>query len=158
MEIKQKSKSKTFKTASIVFFVLALVYLWVRYFAKSIINSDKVCHENKCFIVEIANTDEERQLGLMNRESMASDKWMLFIFEEQKKHIFWMKNTLIPLDMVRIDSKENIVDIQTAQPCVSKVCETYVPKWDATYVLEINEWLAEKNNIKIWDKFKLKLN
>jgi uncharacterized membrane protein (UPF0127 family) len=63
---------------------------------------------------------------------------MLFEFDEQKKHTFWMKNTLIPLDMIRIDSNLNIIDIQTAMPCTSSVCETYVPQGDATYVLEIN--------------------
>lgn len=151
-----KSKSKTFKTASIVFFVLGLIYLWVRYFAKSIINTDKVCHTNKCFIVEIADTNEERQQWLMNRESMTSNRWMLFIFEEQKKHTFWMKNTLIPLDMIRIDSELNIVDVQTAQPCISTVCETYVPQWDATYVLELNAWMAEEYSVNIWDKLEIK--
>lgn len=152
------TRSKTFKTASIVFFILGLIYLWVRYFAKSIINTDKVCHENKCFIVEIADTDQERELGLMNRKSMASNKWMLFIFENQKQYIFWMKNTLIPLDMLRVDSKFNVVDIQTAQPCTWDPCKNYIPKWNATYVLELNAWAANENNIKIWDKLKFKLN
>ena len=63
----------------------------------------------------------------MNRKSMASNRGMLFVFEEQKKHTFWMKNTLIPLDMIRIDSGLNIVDIQTAQPCTSNVCSNYTP-------------------------------
>lgn len=152
-----KSKSKTFKTASVVFIILWLIYLWVWFFAKSIINSDKVCHENKCFIVEIADTNEERQLGLMNRESMASNRWMLFVFEEQKKHTFWMKNTLIPLDMIRIDSQLIIVDIQTTKPCYRQVCTTYAPKWDAIYVLEINAWLAKEYKIMIWDNLKFKL-
>lgn len=152
-----KSKSKTFKTASIVFFILALVYLWVWYFAKSIINNDKVCYQDWCFIVEIADTDEERQQWLMNREAMGENRWMLFVFEEEEKHSFWMKNTLIPLDMIRINSNNEIVDIQTAQPCYTTVCSTYVPKWDASYVLEINAWVSEKENIKIWDKLDLKL-
>ena len=159
MEINLKSnntRSKTFKTASIVFCVLGVIYLWIRFLAKSIVNSDKVCHANKCFIVEIADTDETRQLGLMNRESMGTNRWMLFVFEKLKKHSFWMKNTLIPLDMIRIDSDLTIVDIQTAQPCNSNVCETYVPQGDATYVLEINAWTAEEYNIKLWDKLEIK--
>ncbi len=151
-----KSKSKTFKTASIVFFVLGLIYLWVRYFAKSIINTDKVCHTNKCFIVEIVDTDEERQQWLLDRESMASNRWMLFVFDEQKKHTFWMKNTLIPLDMIRINSDLNVVDIQIAQPCTTNVCETYVPQWDATYVLELNAWISKEYSIEIWDKLEIK--
>lgn len=152
-----KSKSKTFKTASIVFFILALIYLWVWHFAKSIINSDKICYTDWCFIVEIVDTDETRQQWLMHRESMATNRGMLFVFEEQKKHSFWMKNTLIPLDMIRIDSNNNIIDIQTAQPCEKKVCSTYVPRWDATYVLEINAWAAKDESILIWDKLEFKL-
>ncbi len=151
-----KSKSKTFKTVSIAFFVLGIIYVWVRFFAKSIISSDKVCHENKCFIVEISDTDETRKQWLMNRESMANNRGMLFVFEEQKKHTFWMKNTLIPLDMIRINSGLNIVDIQTAQPCISNVCSTYAPRWDAIYVLEINAWVAEEYTIEIWDKLEIK--
>ena len=152
-----KIKSKTFKTASIVFLILGLIYLWIRYLAKSIINTNKVCHVNKCFIVEIADTDEKRSLGLMNRKHMADNRWMLFIFKEAKKHIFWMKNTLIPLDIIRIDSGLNIVDIQTAYPCNSETCEIYTPKWDANYVLELNASTAKKYNIKLWDKLEFKL-
>jgi len=103
-----------------------------------------------------ADTDQTRQQWLMNRESMSSNRGMLFVFDEQKKHSFWMKNTLIPLDMIRIDSKLNIVDIQTAQPCTTKVCSNYIPKWDAIYVLEINAWLAEEYKIKNWDTIEIK--
>ncbi len=152
-----KIKSKNFKTASIVFLVLALVYLWVWYFAKSIISKDKVCYQNWCFVVEIADTEEERQKWLMNRKAMGSDRGMLFVFQEEKKHGFWMKNTLIPLDMIRIDSDYNIVDIQTAQPCYTQVCSTYIPKLDSTYVLEINAWISEKENIDIWDQLEFKV-
>ena len=155
MKINLKAKSKIIRTASIVLLVLWVVYAWVRYFASLIISwgADKVCHKNKCFIVEISNTEAERHLWLMNRKSMKYNHGMLFVFTwEEKKYTFWMKNTLIPLDMIRVNSWMNIVDIQTAMPCTSNVCETYTPQWNATYVLEINAWLAEKYHINIWDK------
>lgn len=152
-----KIKHKTYKTTSIVFFVLALVYLWVWYFAKSIINADKICHENHCFIVEIADSDKERQTGLMYREFMEKSRGMLFIFQETKNYAFWMKNTVIPLDMIRIDWDLNIVDIQTAQPCTTEECPSYIPKDDSLYVLEINAWLAKEYGISIGDQLKFNL-
>jgi len=54
------------------------------------------------FAVEVADEDAERQRGLMFRESLASSSGMLFIFEEPQRVAFWMKNTLIPLDMLFI--------------------------------------------------------
>lgn len=50
---------------------------------------------------------------------------MLFIFDKQDRYTFWMKNTLIPLDMIRIDQDKKIVDIQSAKPCTTDICETY---------------------------------
>ena len=52
------------------------------------------------FTVELADTDESRALGLMHRESMATMAGMLFLYEEAQRVGFWMKNTLIPLDMI----------------------------------------------------------
>ena len=153
----KKIKFKSFQTASIVFVVLWIIYTSIRFVAKSIISIDKVCHENKCFVVEIAKTDEERQKWLMHREKLWKKKWMIFIFEEEKKHSFWMKNTLIPLDIIRINKDFKIVDIQTAQPCYTQVCWNYTPSWNAKYVLEINAGVAQKKDIKVWDKLKFKL-
>ena len=149
----KKIKSKSFKMVSIVFVILWVVYIWIRFLAKSIISINKVCYESKCFIVEVAKTDQERQKWLMNREKLWKNKWMIFVFEEEKRHYFWMKNTLIPLDIIWIDSNLEIIDIQTAQPCQTPICTNYNPKWDAKYVLEINAWIAEKRNMEIWKKW-----
>ena len=118
------------------------------------INQPIVSFEKKSFQVELAQTDEERQQWLMNRESLDEDKWMLFVFPNEWQHIFWTKNTLIPLDMIRIneiDWENRVVDIQTAQPCVTDECEIYTPAWASQFVLEINAWLAEKYWISAWD-------
>ena len=113
-----------------------------------------VAFENKIFVVELATTDEERQKWLMFRESLDEDKWMLFIFDSEWYYSFWMKNTLIPLDMIWItdvDGESRVVDVQTAQPCEVENCPTFRPAGDALYVLEINAWLAEKYDIKAGD-------
>lgn len=66
--------------------------------------------------VEIADTPEERALGLMNRESLEEDSGMLFAWPEDTESGFWMKNTLIPLSIAFIDAAGIIVDIQTMEP------------------------------------------
>ena len=153
----KKIKSKNFKSVSIVFVILWIKYLWVWYLARYVVSVNKVCHQENCFIVEVAATDQQRELWLMNREKLWNNKWMIFVFEEEGNHPFWMKNTLIPLDMIWIDYNWTIVDIQTAQPCETNICPTYTPKWNAKYVLEINAWMAEERNIEIWEEMKLKL-
>ena len=138
-----------------IFILLALVVItvWMILYPKKIWQH-YVSFENKTFQVELAQTDEERQIWLMYREILDEDDWMLFIFPDEWIYNFWMKNTLIPLDIIRIneiDWKNRVVDIQTAQPCITENCEIYLPDWISKYVLEINAWLTEKYDIKVWD-------
>ena len=131
---------------------ILLIFVWI-YFI--ICNSRHyVCFENKCFQVEIAATDESRQQWLMYRESLDENKWMIFVFQNEWILSFWMKNTLIPLDMIwikNIDWEYRVVDIMVAEPCVTEKCDIYTPAWKAWFVLEINSWLTEKFDIKVWD-------
>ena len=103
--------------------------------------------------VEIADDDLERQQGLMFRSFLEENGGMLFIFDDEKKHDFWMKNTLIPLDMIFINENKKIVDIKYAQPCEKDPCELYEPLESAKYVLEVNGNFTIENSIKIGDKF-----
>lgn len=104
------------------------------------INGEKI-------IVEIAQTDKEQQQGLMFRENLCNDCGMLFVFKEEALHSFWMKNTLIPLDMVFINSDLKVVDIIQAVPCVEDFCRHYSPKENALYVLETNMGKFDKKII-----------
>ena len=90
------------------------------------------------FTVEVATTSSERELGLMGRTELLGDQGMLFIFEASKIHSFWMKDTLIPLDILWISADMKVVDMVTAQPCVSEECDIYTPSNAAQYVLEVN--------------------
>lgn len=112
---------------------------------------------NTTVSVELAITSEEKAKGLMHREYLAEDRGMLFIFEDEKAPSFWMKNTLIPLDMVFINSDNKIVDILVAEPCKKDPCKTYTPKADAKYVLEVNAGFSERHNVKIGDEVSLKI-
>ncbi len=93
--------------------------------------------------VEVAKTQEQRQQGLMLRESLSEGNGMLFIFEEIDFHSFWMKNTLIPLDVIWISENMKVVDIQTLTPCEAEECPSFVPSVKAKYVLEVNAGIFE---------------
>ena len=82
---------------------------------------------------------------------------MLFVFDKPWLHSFRMKNTLIPLAWIRLDSDLKIVDIIFMDPCKTEECPTYKPAYYAQYVLEINQWLiSEKWLLKIGDSCQLK--
>lgn len=102
--------------------------------------------------VEIADTFEKRKIGLMNRSYLGEDDGMLFIFEREGRHSFWMKDTLIPLDMIFISGEGRIVDIKyNVRPCERLVCEIFTPLEAAKYVLEVNGGFSEDRNIKVGD-------
>ena len=65
---------------------------------------------------EVARSFEEREQGLMYRESLAKGRGMLFVFPDAQIRSFWMKNTFIPLDIAYLDAKLTIVDIQAMEP------------------------------------------
>ncbi|WP_295314131.1 DUF192 domain-containing protein [Roseobacter sp.] len=97
------------------------------------------------FTVEIADNDSERAQGLMHRPSMPLSAGMLFIYERPQQLSFWMRNTLIPLDMLFIDPEGRVQHIHhRAVP----LDETPIPGGDGlTHVLEINGGLAKRMGI-----------
>ncbi len=102
--------------------------------------------------VEIADDNEERMQGLMFREKLNQNSGMFFIFENESYQTFWMKNTLIPLDITFIDKNFEIIDIKSAVPCKEDPCKLYKSSKPAKYVLEVDSNFTIKNNIKIGDK------
>ena len=102
--------------------------------------------------VEIADDNEERMRGLMFREKLDENGGMLFVFDDEGHHAFWMKNTLILLDIIFIDKNLKIVDIKNAQPCEEESCALYKSSKPAKYVLEVNGNFTINNKIKIGDK------
>ena len=101
------------------------------------------------FTVEVARTLEEQQRGLMFRESLAPDRGMIFPYEPPRPVAFWMKNTLIPLDMIFIRADGIIANIETAVPLS---LESVPSAGDAAAVLEIAGGRSAELGIKAGDK------
>jgi len=113
----------------------------------------KVCFGAKCFYVELAVTSEERSLGLMFREHLDPDKGMLFIYKDEGVHYFWMKNTLIPLDMIWINGNREVISIsKDVQPCEISQCPLIGSEQKVQYVLELNAGSSDKIGLAIGDK------
>lgn len=104
------------------------------------------------FDIEIADTPEETELGLMNRKVMNENQAMLFIFPYEKVLTFWMKNTYIPLDIIYFDTNNKIVHIaKNAIPFNEELIPSEMP---ALYALEIKAGLSDKLGIKTGMKMK----
>ncbi len=95
--------------------------------------------------IELAMSPESRTRGLMFREHMDENQGMAFLFERERPLSFWMKNTLIPLDILFINAEGRVVDIQTMEPCPAQEqrCPSYLSVAPASYAVELNKGAAE---------------
>jgi uncharacterized membrane protein (UPF0127 family) len=108
------------------------------------------------FSTELATSDASRQLGLMNRDTLASDHGMLFVFTTESPRGFWMKNTLIPLDILYFDANRRLVSMQlNVPPCKADPCATYPSHAPARYVLELSAGMAQRIGVQAGDVLKI---
>jgi len=98
--------------------------------------------------IEVARKEEERAKGLMGRTSLGKDEGMLFIFDDEGYHGFWMKNTLLPLSIAFMDKNGEIVWITDMKPLT---LSTHNPPRPILYALEMNKGWFVTNGIKIGD-------
>jgi uncharacterized protein len=96
--------------------------------------------------IEIADTESERTIGMMHRRSMPDTQGMLFIFEEEEPRSFWMRNTLIGLDIMYIRANGEIESI--AKYAVPLDERSIPSKGPATYVLEVIEGFSDRYGVK----------
>lgn len=96
--------------------------------------------------VELACSVEEQSKGLMFRSELPQNQGMLFVFPRERTLSFWMKNTLIPLDIAYIDAQGKIIDIQQMQPQTTTAHPSKAP---AKYALEMNQNWFKDNKIEL---------
>lgn len=109
---------------------------------------------------EIADTIKKRAQGLMYREHLAKDRGMLFTFDQAQPWTFWMKNTKIPLDIIWMNEKKQIIHIARNVPICTRTdegCPQYQPNDPATYVLELGGGEAERLKLEKGAKLQFKL-
>lgn len=100
--------------------------------------------------VEIAVNQQQRETGLMYRQSLAADKGMLFVYNDQDLRGVWMKNTLLPLDVLFLNHKAEIIAmLPKLPPCHQNPCPIYHSQLPATYILEVNAGFIDNHQLKI---------
>jgi len=101
--------------------------------------------------VEVAKTPEERSHGLMERKHLGKDEGMLFIFEAEDYHGFWMKNTFIPLSIAFIEKSGRIAWITDMKPLT---LDSHVPPRPILYALEMNKGWFSSHGVKAGDQIR----
>lgn len=120
----------------------------------SLAASSTIQINDRIITVEIADTPEERERGLSGKEGLAEDEGMLFIFDEDGKPSFWMKDMLFAIDIVWISRDGAIVHIEE-----NVAPETYptsfAPRSEARYVVELPAGYASKYTVRLGDVVRL---
>jgi len=101
--------------------------------------------------VEVAQTPEERMYGLMGRKHLGRDEGMLFIFETEDYHGFWMKDTFLPLSIAFIGKDGRIVWIADMKPLT---LDTHAPPKPILYALEMNKGWFSSHGVKVGDEIR----
>lgn len=101
--------------------------------------------------VEVADTPELRQLGLMHRESLDDEAGMVFVFFDPQQGGFWMKNTLIPLSIAFFDADGEILRILDMRPCEEDPCPIYNPGVEYMGALEVNQGAFDRWGVEEGD-------
>ena len=141
-----------------VFFLFTLFLILITIFCrnKESVNEEIPLRSSPPFVVihqetlyvEIRDTEKEREIGLMFTDKLIENCGMLFIFENERQHSFWMKNTKIPLSIAFINSKRIIVDIKDMEPMTENI---HISRFSSLYALEVNKGWFNKHNVVIGD-------
>ena len=142
----EKGKRRLGRKNKGILFILFLLWIPIVH-SQSILKIPLYIHQKEIW-VEVAKTPEETSHGLMGRKHLGKDEGMLFIFEKEDYHGFWMKNTLIPLSIAFIDKDGRIVWITDMKPLT---LNSHVPPKPILYALEMNKGWFSSFGIKVGD-------
>jgi uncharacterized protein len=108
--------------------------------------------------VDVADTAQEQQKGLMGVERLPLDEGMAFVFERPVDFTFWMKDTLIPLSIAFVDDSGRVIGVHDMEPCEADPCPTY--RADEPYVLAIEANLGwfEEADVEVGDHAELSVS
>ena len=131
--------------------LILVSFLWVPFVYSQTLPKIPIYLNDKEIWVEIVRTPEERARGLMGRTHLAEDEGMLFIFEKEDYHSFWMKDTLLPLSIAFIDREGKILKIADMEPLT---LDSHPPPKPILYALEMRKGWFSANGIQGGDILK----
>lgn len=105
--------------------------------------------------IEVADSPELQQRGLMGRESLEDDAGMVFLFFSDTASGFWMKDTLIPLSIAFFDRTGRILKILDMEPCETNMCPSYNPGVSYRGALEVNQGAFDEWDVSIGDRIRV---
>ena len=120
--------------------------------------TSSVCVKDVCITVEVVSKLKDMQRGLQGRDNLADHHGMLFVFDTDDFHNFWMKDMTFAIDMIWIDNQYHIAAIAPSRPpCIQDPCQVYTPSQKTRYVLEVPEGFAFQHQLKTGDVLKFNL-
>ena len=119
-------------------FIVLLFLLGESGLAQSLPRAIELELKGQPYRLEIADTPELRNQGLMHRTSLDQDAGMLFVFPRAGHYNIWMKNTLIPLTVIWLDSEARILQVRNLPPCRSPHCPVFGADQPARYIIELH--------------------
>jgi uncharacterized protein len=119
--------------------------------------SAQVRVNGQAILLEVARTSEEQEIGLMYRTDLAANRGMLFVFSPPRPVSFWMKNTLIPLDMIFVSNGVVKYIGKNIPPCKVTNCPGYGPETNTAIdsVIELRAGSATQLKIQVGDRLKI---
>jgi hypothetical protein len=149
------------KNIIIVLLILVIIpIIYQIFFNNPPLNTKEFTIKGRKFNLEIAKTIPQQSKGLMDRTNLCSNCGMIFIFDFEMPQAFWMKNTLIPLDMIFLDKNSQVINIVTAtpEPNVSDLqLKKYLSTAPAKYVIELNAGVSSNLGLKSGDTIDLSI-
>jgi uncharacterized membrane protein (UPF0127 family) len=145
----------------ILIFVLLTVlifFIYQTFFNNPSLSGTEVNLKGKNYDLEVAKTVPQQTKGLMDRTSLCQYCGMIFVFGLDLPQVFWMKNTLIPLDMIFVDHTGLVINILTAQPqpgVPDNQLKLYRSLWPVKFVIELNAGDAQNLSLKTGDTIDL---
>lgn len=127
------------------------IFLWL---FSSLFSVEKTIQiGSETLLVEIADTYQARNRGLMGRTELPQGRGMLFIYDKAARLCFWMKDTLIPLSIGFFDERKSLLEVLDMDPPIGNCYIKYRCRALAQYALEVPQGWFEKHKIQTGDKF-----
>ncbi|HKZ61506.1 MAG TPA: DUF192 domain-containing protein [Nitrososphaera sp.] len=100
-------------------------------------------------VADIAANSTQKSKGLSVKDALKENEAMLFLFDTEREHSFWMKNMKFPIDIIWLDEDKEVVHVEhSLEPCIGDLfCQSYKPDDNSLYVLETVAGFAQKYNV-----------